>query len=177
MNKRLFNIRVAEQSDLRSVAEVQSKAVITAYPAVLPPGVFDPEFVAPEKLELEYESLFADLGSDGEILVACDDAQIVGICTYGSDTELAVPGVGYVQRVYVDPDWWNLGIASALVDRALELLSDRGFKQAALQVLENNLKARAFYEKRRWRYDRLVRVKVVGNELRYTKSLTTRAVD
>jgi GNAT superfamily N-acetyltransferase len=160
MNKRLFNIRVAEQSDLRSVAEVQSKAVITAYPAVLPPGVFDPEFVAPEKLELEYESLFADLGSDGEILVACDDAQIVGICTYGSDTELAVPGVGYVQRVYVDPDWWNLGIASALVDRALELLSDR-----------------AFYEKRRWRYDRLVRVKVVGNELRYTKSLTTRAVD
>jgi ribosomal protein S18 acetylase RimI-like enzyme len=150
MNKRLFNIRVAEQSDLRSVAEVQSKAVITAYPAVLPP----------EKLELEYESLFADLGSDGEILVACDDAQIVGICTYGSDTELAVPGVGYVQRVYVDPDWWNLGIASALVDRALELLSDR-----------------AFYEKRRWRYDRLVRVKVVGNELRYTKSLTTRAVD
>ena len=173
MNEQVFKIRTAERSDLRSVAEVQSKAIIAAFPTVLPPGVFDAEVVAPDKLEIEYQSLFIDLGSDGEILVASSDAQIVGICTYGSGTEPTMPGVGYVQRVYVDPDWWNMGIASALVDRALESLRGRGFKQAALQVLENNLKARAFYEKRGWRYDRLVRVKVVGNEARYTKSLTT----
>ena len=173
MNEQVFKIRTAERSDLRSIAEVHSKAIIAAFPTVLPPGVFDAEIVAPDKLEIEYESLFTDLGTDGEILVAHSETKIVGICTYGSDAGLAIPRVGYVQNVYVDPDWWRMGIASALVDRALELLSGRGFEQAALEVLENNLKARAFYEKRGWQYDRLVRVEVIGNQLRYTKSLAT----
>lgn len=171
--RRQFRIETATLADVRAIAEVHSKAVIAAYRDVLPPGVFDPEHVAPAKAEKEFRELFEGFGSNDTQLKAVADGTVIGICTCGDDRELNEEGTGYLQRVYVDPEWWNRGIATALVDRAIELITGLGFKKAALQVLENNMKARAFYEKRGWQYEQTVRVKIVGKELRYTKSLIT----
>lgn len=166
-----FHIRVATISDLRAVAEVHSKAVRTAYPEVLPSEIFDPEFVAPEKMEKEFRKLLEGFGPRDTLLKAVADNKVIGICACGEDTELQEEETGYLQRVYVDPEWWGRGVGSALVDHAMELLAEHGFRKAALQVLENNRKAREFYEKRGWRFEQLVRVKNVGKELRYTKAL------
>jgi ribosomal protein S18 acetylase RimI-like enzyme len=167
----VFRIELATANDLRSVAEVHSKAVRTAYPEVLPPDVFDPEFVAPGKLEKEYLALIESFGPRDNLLKATAGDEIVGSCACGDDSELNEQGTGYLQRVYVDPDWWGRGVGSALVNRSLELLTEHGFPRAALQVLENNKKASAFYEKRGWQFEKTVRVKNVGTELRYIKRL------
>lgn len=166
-----FTIEMATAKDLRAAAEVHSKAVRVAYPDVLPPGIFDAEHVAPEKVEKEFRELFERFGPRDTLLKAVAGNTVIGMCICGDDTDLEEAGTGYVQRVYVDPDWWNRGVGTALVDRTIELLEGHGFKKLALQVLENNRKARAFYEKRGWQLERTVRMKVVGKELRYVKSL------
>lgn len=166
-----FRIEEATAVDLVAVAEVHSKAVIAAYPDVLPPEIFDPKFVAPDKLVNEYRTLVAGFGAQDALLKAVADGKVVGSCACGADTELNETGTGYLQRVYVEPEWWGRGVGSALVDRALELMTGHGFRKAALQVLENNTKARAFYENRGWEYEQVVRVKDVGTELRYAKAL------
>ncbi len=155
----LFRIEIAAVADCRAIAEVHSKAVIAAYPEVLPPEIFDPEFVAPDKMETECRALFDSFGANDTQLKAVVGDTVVGIGTCGDDTQLNQDGTGYIQRVYVDPEWWGRGVGTALVNRAMELLAERGYLQAALQVLENNKKARAFYEKRGWRYEQTVRVK------------------
>ncbi len=166
-----FRIEVATEADLRAVAEVHSKAVLAAYRDVLPPGVFDPEHVAPEKVEKEFRETFEGFGPRDTLLKAVAGSTVVGTCICGDDSELGKADTGYLQRVYVDPAWWNRGVGTALVDRAVELLKGHGFRKLALQVLENNRKARAFYEKRGWRFEQKVRMKVVGMEVRYTKSV------
>ena len=168
----MISIEVATEDDLRSVAEVHSKAVREAYPEVLPREIFDPEFVAPEKMEREYRALFEGFGPRDTLLKAVADGKVVGVCACGDDTELKEVGTGYLQRVYVDPEWWGRGVGSALVDRAMKLLAGHGFSKAALQVLEKNKKARAFYEKRGWQFEQVVRVKSIGLELRYARSLS-----
>jgi predicted N-acetyltransferase YhbS len=56
-----------------------------------------------------------------------------------------------LDRLYVDPRWWRQGIGSALHDGALAVAADRGARSINLWVLEENLPARAMYERRGWR--------------------------
>ncbi|MFN2594225.1 MAG: GNAT family N-acetyltransferase [Actinomycetota bacterium] len=55
--------------------------------------------------------------------------------------------------IYLDPSVWGQGIGHALMDVALNDLRERGFASAVLWVLEENKRARQFYEAGGWRED------------------------
>jgi len=67
-------------------------------------------------------------------------------------------GDEWLNGLYVRPESWGTGVAGALHDRAVAALREAGVETARLWVLEENARARRFYEKRGWRPDGSTRV-------------------
>jgi len=67
----------------------------------------------------------------------------------GAESPLKVAHVG---AVFVDPARWRQGIATVLLDRAEEAMSERGHQLARLWTPEG-APARHFYERHGWRHD------------------------
>ena len=57
----------------------------------------------------------------------------------------------WLEGLYVVPERWGTGLADVLHDRALEVVRDLGSERCHLWVLEDNARARRFYERRGWR--------------------------
>ena len=57
---------------------------------------------------------------------------------------------GEVWALYVHPDAWGSGAAAELIGYAEDRLRRDGFPEAVLLVLDDNPRARAFYEKMGW---------------------------
>jgi GNAT superfamily N-acetyltransferase len=64
----------------------------------------------------------------------------------------------WLNGLYVRPEAWGTGVAAELHDRALEALRRAGVERARLWVLEENHRARRFYERRGWAPDGTSRV-------------------
>jgi RimJ/RimL family protein N-acetyltransferase len=76
---------------------------------------------------------------EGTVLVAERDGEVVGV--------VLVDGC-WLHGFYVRPDYWGTGVAAELHDAALAELC--GCDEIRLWVLEENHRARRFYEKHGW---------------------------
>ena len=57
---------------------------------------------------------------------------------------------GWLDGLYVVPELWGTGLADELHGRALDLVRALGSPFCKLWVLEDNMRARRFYERRGW---------------------------
>jgi GNAT superfamily N-acetyltransferase len=64
----------------------------------------------------------------------------------------------WLDGLYVRPEAWGSGVASELHDRAVEAIRAAGHERARLWVLEENRRARRFYERHGWYADGTSRV-------------------
>ena len=84
-------------------------------------------------------------------------------------------GVGELYAIYVEPSSWSTGAGRALIERAEQELAER-YDQATLWVLEDNPRARGFYERAGWTSDggrkAEERLGVRAPEVRYRKRLS-----
>jgi RimJ/RimL family protein N-acetyltransferase len=64
----------------------------------------------------------------------------------------------WLEGLYVIPERWGTGLAGELHDRAVEVVRELGSERCHLWVLEDNARARRFYERRGWREDGRTRV-------------------
>ncbi len=74
--------------------------------------------------------------------VAENGQRIVGAIIVGNDGRR-----GYIYHTAVDPDHRNQGIATKLVNAAMEALKSSGINKAALVVFNKNSDGNAFWEK------------------------------
>jgi len=165
-------IRTAQPADALAVARVHVRSWQAAYRGLLPAAYLD-------GLRAEDRAATYDLsGVNSEkpcTLVAEADGSIAGFATTmpARDPELA--GFGELCALYVDPDQWGKGIGLALIQTARARLAAMGFAQAALWVLDGNLRAERFYRNDGWVSDGARRTipiwGVTVNESRYTRSL------
>jgi len=82
----------------------------------------------------------------GLSFVAVDAGAIVGSTLCGTDGRR-----GYLQHVAVAKSHRRLGIASALVDRSVRALAERGIDKCHLMVLADNVAAQAFWKAIGWK--------------------------
>jgi ribosomal protein S18 acetylase RimI-like enzyme len=104
--------------------------------------------------------------------VAQARGRVLGFVSIGpsrDDVEL-----GEIYAIYVDPDEWSRGTGRALLARGEERLAEE-YDEASLWVLEDNPRARRFYEAAGWRVDgepKLVRyLELEVPSVRYRKRL------
>jgi ribosomal protein S18 acetylase RimI-like enzyme len=91
-------------------------------------------------------------------LVAGFDGQVGGFASVGPSREDDAGGVGEVYAIYVLPELWGRGLGRQLMAAALDALAELGFDAATLWVLEDNHRARRFYETGGWSTDGATKV-------------------
>jgi len=162
-------IRPAVSGDERAIAEVHVRTWQGAYRHVFPAEQLDAMSVE-RRVEVWAEILAdAELG----VFVAEREGNVVGFSSVGASRD--VGGEGELYGIYVLPAEWGSGAGGALMEAALDALRGYGYERATLWVLDDNPRARAFYEKHGWRPDgetkRGTHLGVETDEVRYRVSL------
>jgi GNAT superfamily N-acetyltransferase len=135
-----LRIREAGPADAEALLEVQRAASVAALGHVFPPDRYPYPSDAIRERWLTFE---------GRVLLAED-----------GDAPLGVAAVApcRLDGFYVVPERWGSGLAATLHDEAVAALSQLGCPEARLWVLEENARARRFYERRGWRENGETRV-------------------
>jgi GNAT superfamily N-acetyltransferase len=159
-------IRLGTAEDAEAVARVHIQTWQAAYAHVFPRERL-------ESLSGERAARRVELHRRSPPLVAEADGEIVGFASVGPGVD---PGTdGELYAIYVHPDSWGAGFGRRLIRAAEDRLRESGHNHAVLWVLEDNPRARRFYELAGWRADGTSRpIEVLGvevPEVRYEKRL------
>ncbi len=153
-----MTVRKAELSDASAVASVHVRSWQAAYRGVIPDSVLD-------SLSVEARtSLWEHHIPSGRVWVALAGSEVVGFASAGPSRESDASSELYA--IYLLPSAWSTGLGMSLATAALEDLTD-----VIVWVLEDNPRARRFYERLGFRADGVTRQETMGsavlNELRY----------
>jgi ribosomal protein S18 acetylase RimI-like enzyme len=115
------------------------------------------------------------LQGDRVVAVAIEsDDRLVG-CAFGTPLRLPAgeeaDAAAHVSLVSVDPAHWGEGYGLAVVGLLERALSNAGYTDAQLHVLETNTRARRLYERSGWRLVRTGDVHDEGPQAVYQKDL------
>jgi L-amino acid N-acyltransferase YncA len=169
-----MEVRLATRQDLAAIAEVHVRAWQEAYVGQVPQDHLDSLSVAQRRQT--WTNRFDRADDRSAIFVLVDDGAVVGfahVCP-SRDPEVS-SGVGEVTSIYLRQSQWGRGGGRALMAGALDGLTERGFAEATLWVLETNTRARQFYETTGWVGDGTEKLEAIGTtrvtEIRYRRFL------
>jgi GNAT superfamily N-acetyltransferase len=136
--------RAAHATEATLLAQLQERASVAAFAHVFPPE----RFPFPRR---DVHKRWAQALEDpaASVLVAERAEEPVGV---------ALLRLEWLDGLYVVPEWWGKGVADELHDHGLEIVRDLGSAQIHLWVLEENARARRFYERRGWQENGRTRV-------------------
>jgi GNAT superfamily N-acetyltransferase len=164
-----MRVRTATGADAHGIARVQERGWQAAYRHVFPAEELDRGgFIQAARW---HERL--DCPPEGwSTFVAELDGTIVGFTSVGPSRDER--GIGELYAIYVDPDEWSTGAGLALIERAEKQLRTE-YEEVTLWVLEDNPRARRFYERAGWALDGARKAEsrwgVRAPEVRYRKRL------
>ncbi len=136
-------IRIATESDVVGLVDTHVAAWQVAYRGIMPDSVLDNI-----SLEKRHENWIRALQDTNRCNYVYDEnARILGFASYGPSRDEDADSLIMAELIglYVHPDAWRRGIGYSLWDRVeCDLRSD--FTEATLWVIQNNSRARCFYE-------------------------------
>jgi GNAT superfamily N-acetyltransferase len=130
-------LRPATLDDAEPVFQVQRRASTAGLGHIYPPDRYP---FPDEAVRERWRETLSDPAA--RVVVAAKAGAIVGVASVRD---------GWLDALYVVPEDWGNGLAARLHDEAMRLLADDGASSARLWVLEDNTRARRFYERRGWR--------------------------
>lgn len=139
-----MKIRVAQQTEARAIAEVHVASWQGAYAGLLPDSFLSR--ISVDDRERTWTQILKD--PDSDIFVAVDDGgTVVGFASLQKSRDSdALPSIGELTALYVEPNVWDGGYGRALLGAVIDKARQRGFHCTTLWVLESNVRARRFYE-------------------------------
>jgi GNAT superfamily N-acetyltransferase len=143
-----MTLRQAVGEDARAIAAVHVVTWQVAYDGIIPADVLDGLSI--EHRASKWRETIAGLGSGERLEVAEDGGRVVGFAFTGACKDEDAFGLGELYAIYVAPSHWGRGAGPALLASARETLVGAGHDRAVLWVLEDNKRARAFYERDGW---------------------------
>jgi GNAT superfamily N-acetyltransferase len=140
-------VRRARPEDAAAIAEVHVRTWQVAYEHVF--GAEKLATLDPERRRDWWErSIRTGLEP---VFVAESDGRIVAFANVGASQDADAGGQLYA--IYALPDAWGTGVGHELMAACLGALRDAGHGDAILYVLEDNPRARRFYEREGWTLD------------------------
>lgn len=132
-----MKIRTAAETDSLALGKIYSESWKVGYKGIIPQSYLDAltaENRAPKKVH--------------NYIVAEADGKIVGLINVGLARDFSVSReIGELRAIYVLPRFWGSGAAAKLFAAGAERLKNEGYAGFYLWVLEENHRARKFYEK------------------------------
>jgi ribosomal protein S18 acetylase RimI-like enzyme len=142
-------VRAARPGEELAVAAIHVRSWQEAYHELMPA-----EFLAgldPRDRAGRYD--FGGGEGAPRTLVAVDDGRIAGFVTFGASRDDDARGLGEIIALYVDPERYQAGLGSTLMEAARAALRDSCYEAAILWVLDGNDRAARFYEGEGWTRD------------------------
>jgi GNAT superfamily N-acetyltransferase len=103
-------------------------------------------------------------------LVADRGGRLLGFASTGRSRDPdAGDETGELYGIYVRPEAWGHGVGRRLLTDAAETMRTAGFREATLWVLDDNPRARRFYEAAGWQVDGAEKEDIVLGDVRITE--------
>jgi GNAT superfamily N-acetyltransferase len=133
------SVRAATTDDAAAIVGVRTASWRATYGPYLPEHVWD------DVDQVAVTDRFAARLAAGTIqaLVADVAGTVRAYALYATCRDEDLPDAGEIQALYAHPDYWSTGLGRALLPAAIAAL---GVRPIVLWVLENNARARRFYE-------------------------------
>jgi GNAT superfamily N-acetyltransferase len=166
-----LEVRRARSDDAAAIAEVHVRTWQDAYE-----HVFGAERLAGVTVAQRLPMWRQILNDPAQTaLVAEDEAgRIVGWCTVAPSRDADADGE--LWGIYVLSEAWGSGAGTALMAAGIDALRESGYREVILWVLEDNPRARRFYEREGWTLDGSRKedefLGVPVTEVRYRRGLT-----
>lgn len=149
-----FVLRAGTRADADGITDVQVASWRAGYKHVFPESVLYAADFDSSRRAFWTNWRFGPGHRVAVVTETTDDGgeRVIGFCSYGPERERArgFTGRGEVWAFYVHPDRWGTGAAVQLMDHVEERLEAEGFVTAVLWVLDDNPRARRFYERQGW---------------------------
>jgi ribosomal protein S18 acetylase RimI-like enzyme len=164
-----MRIRAASPNDALAIETIRVLGWRTAYRHVFPAADLDALPIDPER----WRSRIL-VPPPGWTTVVCEEGdRVVGFASTGPSRD--EDELGELYAIYVDPDSWSTGAGRELMAAAEASLAG-AFDAALLWVLEDNPRARGFYERAGWAPDGVRKAEerfgVRAAEVRYRKDFS-----
>jgi GNAT superfamily N-acetyltransferase len=164
------HVRPASTDDACAIETVRVHGWRAAYRHVFPPDELDALPIDPERWRPRLR-----VPPRGWTTMVCEDGgRVVGFGSVGPSRD--EDGLGELYAIYVEPDAWSTGAGRALMEAAEQQLASE-YEAALLWVLEDNPRARRFYERAGWAPDGTRKAEerfgVRAPEVRYRKDFTS----
>ncbi|MGW8374160.1 GNAT family N-acetyltransferase [Streptomyces sp. ODS28] len=150
-----MQIRQAEMADAGGMAHVYVRSGRAAFSGRMPQG--DLDAMDPQAEHVRWHDWLAQAGwPESGALVAENEDGIVGFVVLDRAPESShregepSGSVAEIGKLYSVPEVWGTGTGKRLMTSALEALTEAGYRQATLWVLQSNDRARRFYEAFGW---------------------------
>lgn len=161
-----MHIRPASPDDALAIETIRVNGWRSAYRHVFPAADLDALSIDAERWRSRLH-----VPPPGWSTVVCeDDGRVVGFASTGPSRD--EDEIGELYAIYVDPEAWSTGAGRALMTAAEERLATE-WDAALLWVLEENPRARGFYERAGWAPDGVRKAEerfgVRAPEVRYRK--------
>ncbi len=146
------NIRRATPHDGATIAEIQVRSWQAAYAEIAPSEVLDALDIADRTIRWGERLTLPD--DQAHVWIIERERRAIGYswCGPARDGDLP-PGTAEVYAIYLHPDAYSTGAGRELFAHAVEDMRRRGYRRAALWTLEENARARRFYEIAGWERD------------------------
>jgi RimJ/RimL family protein N-acetyltransferase len=166
-----LEVRRARPDDAAAIAEVHVRTWQDAYE-----HVFGAERLAGVTVEQRLPMWRQILNDPAQtaLVVENEAGRIVGWCTVAPSRDADADGE--LWGIYVLSEAWGSGAGTALMAAGIDALRESGYREVILWVLEDNPRARRFYEREGWTLDGLRKedrfLGVPVTEVRYRRGLT-----
>lgn len=174
-------VRDATLDDAAEIALVHVRSWQAAYRQMIPDAVLDALSGQLRERTVSWQArIVSSEPEDRSVIVAELDGEIAGFASTGPcrDEDRDASVTGEIYGFYVDPPLWRQGVGSVLMPVATARLEDQGWVEASLWVLEENRRARTFYERYGFVADGTRKSFEIGGaspvEVRYERPFTAR---
>jgi ribosomal protein S18 acetylase RimI-like enzyme len=167
-----MRLRTEKGFDLEAVGRVHWSSRAAAYAHILAPETLASGGSAEALGEWWAERWKWEQETHRLTVAESDGGDVIGFTYVGpSETEGAVE----LYAIHVVPELVGTGVGRELMANALEQLREIGGERAVLWVLEENERARRFYDRAGWKPDGETRIEPINGEpvpqLRYSREL------
>lgn len=157
-------MRYASAEDAEVLALINSQSALQGYKGIIPDDILKEKFSYERLRERLHKEL---IEGNTTSCIAFKGELPVGMQTFAKDTEAERDASEIdIWRIYLLPEYWGQNIGMEFMGWGIDELRKKGYKKAALWVVEGNARAMRFYEKFGFIHDGEVRNINVGKELK-----------
>lgn len=131
--------KVTQADDFDAISRIYSLSWKTAYKGIVPQQYLD------GLSETRWSDMLASDSWDSLVVVV--DGKYIGTSSFCPARDEFMYGSGEIISIYLLPDYFGRGYGKLLLNAVVSELAKLGYSQIYLWVLEDNVRARTFYER------------------------------